>query len=116
MVCLILGRAAKLALVCMGDKKDGNLAGYAWFLCKCISVLLWDVCYHCWWCFCNLGITKNLSLASPTSLLYSQICPNGHLPSTVICVMRPLFFPLLSTFPMKTIWPKAKQPSVLYSY
>jgi hypothetical protein len=45
---------------------------------------------------------------------YSQVYPNGHLPLTAICVMRPMFLSLCSTFPIKTIC--HKRPSVLYGH
>jgi hypothetical protein len=43
---------------------------------------------------------------------YSQICPNGHLPLTAICLLcQSLFLILGNTFPIKTICPK--RPNVL---
>jgi hypothetical protein len=60
---------------------------------------------------CDLELDGLPSHRSECSCLYRQICPNGHLPLTVICVIRPhCFCPYAADSLLK---PCPKRPSLI---
>jgi hypothetical protein len=51
-----------------------------------------NICMLMWFKYRMLLVVQDAVVGTLSNIIYSQICPNGHLHSMVICVMRPLCF------------------------